>query len=162
GPDAARARGARADRPRLREQADRARARDRGEDREDARRPRAGQARRQRPHAGGAVRETQVLGPIADGGSDRARPTVAGRQSAIVTGASRGLGRALTAALAERGWRVVVDARDADALLAAWDGVPGVVAVPGDVSDPAHLRALVDAAGARIDLVVNNASVLGP
>jgi NAD(P)-dependent dehydrogenase (short-subunit alcohol dehydrogenase family) len=42
--------------------------------------------------------------------------------------------------------------------------VPGVVGVPGDVSDPAHRRALVDAAGALggLDLLVNNASVLGP
>jgi NAD(P)-dependent dehydrogenase (short-subunit alcohol dehydrogenase family) len=35
---------------------------------------------------------------------------------AMVTGASKGLGLALTRALAERGWSVVVDARDGDAL----------------------------------------------
>ena len=82
--------------------------------------------------------------------------------TAIVTGASRGLGLALTRALAERGWRVVVDARGADALRAAVDSLDGVVAVPGDVADPTHRRDLVDAAGDRIDLLVNNASLLGP
>jgi NAD(P)-dependent dehydrogenase (short-subunit alcohol dehydrogenase family) len=82
--------------------------------------------------------------------------------TAIVTGASRGLGRALTAALVERGWRVVVDGRDAAALQAAWSGDPRVDAVAGDVADPEHRRALVAAAGDTIDALVNNASVLGP
>ena len=80
----------------------------------------------------------------------------------IVTGASRGLGLALTKALAERGWTVVVDARGTDALQSAAAGLAGVVPVPGDVSDAVHRRALVEAAGERIDLVVNNASLLGP
>jgi NAD(P)-dependent dehydrogenase (short-subunit alcohol dehydrogenase family) len=80
----------------------------------------------------------------------------------IVTGASRGLGLALTRALAERGWRLVVDARDADALADATRDLPGVVAVPGDVTDPDHRRTLVAAAGEPIDLLVNNASRLGP
>src|SRR6266487_2293908 len=80
----------------------------------------------------------------------------------IVTGASRGLGLALGRALSERGWRLVVDARTRGPLEAAWADVPGVVAVAGDVSDPDHRRALVEAAGNRIDLLVNNASVLGP
>ena len=80
----------------------------------------------------------------------------------IVTGASRGLGLALTRALAERGWTVVVDARGGDALQSAAAGLNGVVPVPGDVSDAEHRRALVEAAGDRIDLVVNNASLLGP
>jgi NAD(P)-dependent dehydrogenase (short-subunit alcohol dehydrogenase family) len=81
---------------------------------------------------------------------------------AIVTGASRGLGLALTRALAERGWSVVVDARDAGELERAVGGVAGVRAVVGDVADAAHRRALVEAAGPRIDLLVNNAGVLGP
>jgi NAD(P)-dependent dehydrogenase (short-subunit alcohol dehydrogenase family) len=80
----------------------------------------------------------------------------------IVTGASRGLGLALVRALSERGWRVAVDARDADALAAATAGLAGVIPVPGDVSDPEHRQALAAAAGEPIDLLVNNASLLGP
>jgi NAD(P)-dependent dehydrogenase (short-subunit alcohol dehydrogenase family) len=81
---------------------------------------------------------------------------------AIVTGASRGLGLALTRALVERGWRVVVDARDGDALREAWPDAPSEVLIQGDVADPDHRQRLVAAAGSRIDLLVNNASVLGP
>jgi NAD(P)-dependent dehydrogenase (short-subunit alcohol dehydrogenase family) len=82
--------------------------------------------------------------------------------TAIVTGASRGLGLALALALATRGWRLVVDAREAAPLETAAAGLPEVVALSGDVADPAHRRALVEAAGERIDLLVNNASLLGP
>jgi NAD(P)-dependent dehydrogenase (short-subunit alcohol dehydrogenase family) len=80
----------------------------------------------------------------------------------IVTGASRGLGLALAAALSRDGWKLAVDARDGDALERAVAGLEGVTTVAGDVSDPAHRTALVEAAGAPIDLVVNNASLLGP
>ncbi len=80
----------------------------------------------------------------------------------IVTGASRGLGLALTGALSERGWRLVVDARDGEALQLAVTGLRDVVAIAGDVGDPNHRAALVEAAGNRIDLLVNNASLLGP
>jgi NAD(P)-dependent dehydrogenase (short-subunit alcohol dehydrogenase family) len=83
-------------------------------------------------------------------------------QTAIVTGASRGLGLALGRALVERGWRIVVDARGREALQTAWAGVEGATAIHGDIRDPAHRRALVEAAGEVIDLVVNNASLLGP
>jgi NAD(P)-dependent dehydrogenase (short-subunit alcohol dehydrogenase family) len=80
----------------------------------------------------------------------------------IVTGASRGLGLALTRALDERGWRVVVDARGGEALADATRGLSRVTAIAGDIADPDHRRALVEAAGGEIDLVVNNASLLGP
>jgi NAD(P)-dependent dehydrogenase (short-subunit alcohol dehydrogenase family) len=80
----------------------------------------------------------------------------------IVTGASRGLGLALARALHERGWELVVDARGADALAEATADLDRVTAVAGDVADPEHRRALVEAAGDRVDLVVNNASLLGP
>ncbi len=82
--------------------------------------------------------------------------------TAIVTGASRGLGLALTRSLAARGWRVIVDARDGEALAAAVAGLDGVVAVTGDVRDPEHRAALARAAGARVDALVHNASTLGP
>jgi NAD(P)-dependent dehydrogenase (short-subunit alcohol dehydrogenase family) len=84
--------------------------------------------------------------------------------TAIVTGASRGLGLALARALVREGWRVVADARGAAALHAAATTVAGpgeLVPIAGDVADPGHRRALVEAAG-EIDLLVNNASVLGP
>jgi NAD(P)-dependent dehydrogenase (short-subunit alcohol dehydrogenase family) len=80
----------------------------------------------------------------------------------IVTGASRGLGLALARALAERGWRLVVDARGAEPLAEATGGLDGVVGIPGDVADPTHRRAVIEAAGSPIDLLVNNASLLGP
>jgi NAD(P)-dependent dehydrogenase (short-subunit alcohol dehydrogenase family) len=85
---------------------------------------------------------------------------------ALVTGASRGLGRALTAELARAGWRVIVDARDAGRLAASVADIDGngVVIVPGDVADPRHrldLAAAVAEAGG-LDLLVNNASMLGP
>jgi NAD(P)-dependent dehydrogenase (short-subunit alcohol dehydrogenase family) len=80
--------------------------------------------------------------------------------TAIVTGASRGLGLALARALAARDWRLVIDARD---LPGVPDGLEGdVIAIEGDVTDAAHRRALVEAAGERVDLLVNNASALGP
>lgn len=83
---------------------------------------------------------------------------------ALVTGASRGLGLALSTALIERGWHVVIDARDPDRLAAAVAGLPGAVtALAGDVADPAHRRALADTVPATgLDLLVNNASILGP
>src|ERR671919_1055500 len=89
------------------------------------------------------------------------------RRVALVTGASRGLGRALAAELVRRGWHVVVDARDAARLASAIDEMEApdaVTAVAGDVSDPAHGRELADAVekAGGLDLLANNASVLGP
>jgi NAD(P)-dependent dehydrogenase (short-subunit alcohol dehydrogenase family) len=85
--------------------------------------------------------------------------------TALVTGASRGLGRALAAELNGRGWRVVVDGRDADRLAATVAAFPNpdlVTAVPGDVADTGHRSDLARALGDRLDLLVNNASDLGP
>jgi NAD(P)-dependent dehydrogenase (short-subunit alcohol dehydrogenase family) len=81
---------------------------------------------------------------------------------AVITGGSRGLGRALTQGLVDRGWSVVVDARTAGDLEAV--AGPHVVTVAGDVTDAAHRRRLIAAAAelGGLDLVVNNASVLGP
>jgi NAD(P)-dependent dehydrogenase (short-subunit alcohol dehydrogenase family) len=84
--------------------------------------------------------------------------------TALITGASKGLGRALARALADRGWRLVIDARGADALQVTAELLPRAIALPGDVTDGAHRAALgaaVDELG-RLDLLVNNASDLGP
>jgi NAD(P)-dependent dehydrogenase (short-subunit alcohol dehydrogenase family) len=110
--------------------------------------------------------------------------------TALITGASRGLGRALAAGLAREGFDLIIDARDPAALDASAGALrpaghpaaprpgrpaaqrpehpaprPGrtVTAIPGDITDPAHRAALVAAAQAagRLDLLVNNAGTLG-
>lgn len=88
-------------------------------------------------------------------------------RTALITGASRGLGLALARALAARDWHLIVDARGEEALEQAADelsSMTAVTAVAGDVSDPAHRRALAVAAraGGGVDAIVNNASILGP
>ena len=84
---------------------------------------------------------------------------------AIITGASRGLGLALARSLAQRGWALVLDARGAPDLERAARGLGAsteVAAFAGDIADDWHRNALADAAGDYVDLLVNNASVLGP
>jgi NAD(P)-dependent dehydrogenase (short-subunit alcohol dehydrogenase family) len=85
-------------------------------------------------------------------------------RTALVTGASRGLGLALARALAERGWSLVIDARGAEALEAAREELAQyarVAAVAGDVADAGHRRDLLAAVDGPLDLLVNNASTLG-
>src|SRR4051812_41731691 len=85
--------------------------------------------------------------------------------TAIITGASRGLGLALAKALAARGWRLVIDAREAGTLndvATELAQLTDVAALAGDVADPEHRQALIAATGGTLDLLVNNASVLGP
>jgi NAD(P)-dependent dehydrogenase (short-subunit alcohol dehydrogenase family) len=90
---------------------------------------------------------------------------------AIVTGASRGLGLAVAGVLADRGWSLVIDARNAKPLHDAATELEaraafgaGVVAEVGSVGDAGHRSALVDAAVSLggPDLLVNNAGILGP
>jgi NAD(P)-dependent dehydrogenase (short-subunit alcohol dehydrogenase family) len=88
---------------------------------------------------------------------------------AIVTGASRGLGEAISTGLASTGWSLVIDGRDAGALAATEDRLALMMAgdnlraVPGDITDPGHRRDLVEAAAALggLDLLINNAGTLG-
>lgn len=83
------------------------------------------------------------------------------RRSAIVTGGSRGLGRAVAGLLCREGWRVVIDGRDAPDVEEAARST-GATALSGDVTDPRHRSALLEAVGSHLDLLVNNASDLGP
>jgi NAD(P)-dependent dehydrogenase (short-subunit alcohol dehydrogenase family) len=85
--------------------------------------------------------------------------------SAIVTGASRGLGLALARALAARRRRLVIDARgeqELETARAELAAMTEVVALAGDVTSESHRGALVAAAGDELDLLVNNAGGLGP
>ena len=87
-----------------------------------------------------------------------------GTPVALVTGGSAGLGLALVRALAQDGWRVVTDARHADALRIATAPLPHVTAVAGDVRHPDHQERLATQVRrlGRLDLLVHNASELGP
>ncbi len=82
--------------------------------------------------------------------------------SAVITGGSKGLGRALAGELVGAGWRVVIDGRDGARLRQAASDT-GAVPVVGDVTDPGHRRQLIEAARrtGRLDVLVNNASTLG-
>ena len=86
---------------------------------------------------------------------------------AIITGASRGLGRAIARSLAADGWALVIDARGSHelaTLATELSGTTNVRALAGDVRDGDHQAALIAAARelGGIDLLVNNASALGP
>ena len=87
---------------------------------------------------------------------------------AMITGASRGLGKTVATFLAAQGNDLIIDARSAEALAATAQELEQfggrVIAIPGDIEDAAHQRQLVATAQTlgRLDLLINNASILGP
>ena len=88
-------------------------------------------------------------------------------RTALITGATRGLGLELARTLARRGWNLIIDGRDPVRLRAVRDElaqITHVAAIAGDVADPAHRSELaVLARGhAGLDAVINNAGTLGP
>ncbi len=89
-------------------------------------------------------------------------------QTALITGASRGLGKTLAHFLASQGTNLILTARGSEALDAAASGLSKfggrTIALAGDVADAGHRRALAQAAEelGGLDLLVNNASILGP
>ena len=87
--------------------------------------------------------------------------------TAVITGASAGLGRALATGLAHRGWNLVIDARRPDRLAQVADELSQLCqlrAIAGDVADAEHRHRLAGAVAefGSLDLLVNNASTLGP
>src|SRR2546423_502813 len=92
---------------------------------------------------------------------------MADTQTALITGASRGLGLALARQLAKDNWHLIIDARGAEALEAVRKELAQytqVIAITGDVTDAAHRQALAEATQVTgpLDAIVNNASILGP
>ncbi len=89
------------------------------------------------------------------------------KQTALITGASKGFGKALALALAKEHWQLIINARDARALLQTQrklEQYTEVLAISGDVRDEIHLWQFVEQVelkGWQIDLVVNNASTIG-
>jgi len=79
-------------------------------------------------------------------------------KTALVTGASKGIGRAIAAELATAGANVVFSYRTGAEEAEALAGEIGGKAVQADVSDPASAAALVEEAG-DVDILVNNAGV---
>jgi NAD(P)-dependent dehydrogenase (short-subunit alcohol dehydrogenase family) len=88
-------------------------------------------------------------------------------RTALITGASRGLGLALARGLAARGWNLIITARDPARLRAVRDElarITHVAALAGDVTDRDHRAALAVLARGHtgLDALVNNAGILGP
>ena len=88
-------------------------------------------------------------------------------RTALITGASRGLGKALAKALARRRWNLIITSRNAKDLRAVRNELAAlthVAAIPGDVADEdhRHLLAVLARGHGGLDALINNAGALGP
>ncbi len=81
---------------------------------------------------------------------------------ALITGGSRGLGRALAVELDRLGWHVTVTGRDQRDLDEVVSTGSRISAFAGNIRDETHRVALAGVVGESLDLLVNNASYLGP
>ena len=86
--------------------------------------------------------------------------------TALITGATAGLGRALAETLARHQWTLIVNGRRAERIQETEEALSAhtrTLAITGDVSDPAHRAKLIESAreAGPLDLLVNNASELG-
>jgi len=87
-------------------------------------------------------------------------------KTALITGASKGLGLALATALAESGWNLIISARNASELFEiqkSLSKLTKVEAISGDVIDEIHLLQFPEriARFGGLDLLINNASTIG-
>lgn len=83
-------------------------------------------------------------------------------RTALVTGASQGIGFALAQGLAAAGARVILNGRDRAKLATAAARIPGATTLPFDVTDHAATRAAIDgleAGGTALDILINNAGI---
>ena len=82
-------------------------------------------------------------------------------RSAFITGAATGIGEALVVRLQHEGWQVFAGYRRRPPRKARWFGMPNVLAVPCDVTDPEQVAAAASTVdehtGGRLDLLINNA-----
>lgn len=86
------------------------------------------------------------------------------KKTVVITGGSRGLGRAMALALAAAGHRVAVTGRDADKLAAMARELPGGMAISADVREPTQVAAVIDQVEESlgpVDVLINNAGAGG-
>jgi len=85
-------------------------------------------------------------------------------RNVLITGGSRGLGRAMALALAAQGHRVAITGRDDQKLKEVVEQLPGGIAIHADVTDSAHSRSVIDEVTrdlGPLDALINNAGIGG-